>query len=170
MTLVFQFGSNCSTVRMNGADRLDGAARPIGIAETVDEFQLAFDVWSKKNACAAANIVRTPGKKVWGVLYEVPDNRMDANTPPPGTKSFDEIEGPRYTRTRIKVRRPDGKIVEAFTYLVIAPQKGISTSFGYVSHVISGLREHGAPEEYIRDVKQLAGENNPCLLPYLDEI
>jgi hypothetical protein len=52
MALVFQYGSNCSEGQINGKDRLRGDAKFVGIAETVDDFELAFDVWSKGRGCA----------------------------------------------------------------------------------------------------------------------
>jgi hypothetical protein len=70
MSLVFQYGSNCLDSQINGKDRLSGDAKFVGTALTVDDFQLAFDVWSIKRDCAASNIVVCPGSKVWGVLYE----------------------------------------------------------------------------------------------------
>ncbi len=42
--LVFQYGSNCSDREINGNGRLRGDARFIDIAETVEDFELAFDV------------------------------------------------------------------------------------------------------------------------------
>src|SRR5258708_30458424 len=73
MALVFQYGSNCLDSQINSQDRLCGDAKFIDIAETVDDFQLAFDVWSTNRKCAASDIVTSPGNKVWGALYEVPD-------------------------------------------------------------------------------------------------
>jgi len=67
MTLVFQYGSNCSDAEINSDRRLRGDAEFVGIAETVDDFELAFDVQSKGRGCAAADIVRMAGRKVWGV-------------------------------------------------------------------------------------------------------
>jgi hypothetical protein len=48
----------------------------VTIAETVDDCQFAFDVWSRGRACAASDIVASPGNKVWGVVYDVPDFLM----------------------------------------------------------------------------------------------
>jgi hypothetical protein len=36
----------------------------VTIAETVDDHQLAFDVWSTRRGCAASDIVASPGDKV----------------------------------------------------------------------------------------------------------
>src|SRR5207237_1356444 len=49
---VFQYGSNCSVSEINSESRLRGDAKVIGIAETVEDFELAFDVWSTKRDCA----------------------------------------------------------------------------------------------------------------------
>jgi hypothetical protein len=77
MALVFQYGSNCLDSQINGKNRLCGDAKFVGIAETVDDFELAFDVWSTGRRCAASNIVVSPGRKVWGALYDVPDFLID---------------------------------------------------------------------------------------------
>jgi hypothetical protein len=163
MAVVFQYGSNCSTARLNGPDRLDGAAIPIGIAETVEEYRLDFDVWSDKNGCAASDIVKTPGKKAWGVLFDVPDARISRETTPKDKKSFDAIEGDRYRRHWIQVRRPNGSIITALTYVVKRPERGLQTNVDYVRYIVLGLREHGVSEDYIREVKDIAAGNNPSV-------
>jgi hypothetical protein len=73
MASVFQYGSNCSESQFNSQDRLRGYAKFVTIAETVDDYQLSFDVWSTRRGCAASDIVASPGDKVWGVVYDVPD-------------------------------------------------------------------------------------------------
>jgi hypothetical protein len=101
---------------INSDDRLCGDAKSIDIARTDGDFELAFDVHSKKRGCAASDIVESPGQKVWGVLYEVPEDLMRKDAAKAqGRKSFDEIEGPKYRRETIIVRRPNGEAVEAIT-------------------------------------------------------
>ena len=73
MASVVQYGSNCSESQFNSQDRLRGYAKFVTIAETVDVYQLAFDVWNTRRGCAASDIVASPGDKVWGVIYDVPD-------------------------------------------------------------------------------------------------
>ncbi len=137
---------------------------PIGIAETVDDYELAFDVWSNVNHCAASDIVARPGSKVWGVLYEIPDNRIRRDTSPPGTRSLDAIEGGNYERRSIRVRsRPDDAVIEAITYTVRWANRrdDIQTSIDYVRFIVHGLREQGVAEDYIGRVKSIATTNNP---------
>jgi cation transport regulator ChaC len=164
MAIVFQYGSNCLDSEINSEERLCGDARFLDIAETVENFELAFDVWSKGRGCAAADIVRKPGKTVWGVLYEVPDDLIGRKTAKArGRKSFDAIEGEgaNYKRAMIDVRRPDGQIVNALTYTVANPKSGLRTGDKYVGYIVAGLRKRGISEQYIAQVKALAVANNP---------
>jgi hypothetical protein len=73
MHLIFQYGSNCLTERLNGPQRLKGAADVEDRAKTVNEYEIAFDVWSDGNACAAADLVPEygTGRLAWGVLYQI---------------------------------------------------------------------------------------------------
>jgi hypothetical protein len=166
MTLVFQYGSNCSDAEINSDKRLRGDAAFVGIAETVEEFDLAFDVQSKVRGCAAADIVRTRGSKVWGVLYEVPQDLIRQETAEAlGRRSLDaiEAEGKNYKRVPIAVRLFDGQVVEAVTYTVRNPGKGLTASIDYVRLIVHGLRERGAPIGYIDRVKTIAMANNPAI-------
>ena len=162
--LVFQYGSNCLESELNGKERFCADAKFLDIAETVEDFELAFDVYSRIRGCAASDIVRKPRGKVWGVLYEVPDyliGRATAKTL--GRNSLDAIEGEgnNYKRETISVRQPNGAIVSALTYTVKHPKPGLMTDIVYVRHIIFGLREHRVPLRYIAKVKAIAIANNP---------
>lgn len=164
MTLVFQYGSNCSESEMNSTTRLCGDAKFVDIVETVEDYELAFDVQSSGRGCAASDIVRKPGGKVWGVLYEVPDYLIGRQTAKAHKrKSFDQIEGEgtNYQREMIQVRRQNGDIVTALTYTVSNPKPGLRTNADYVRHIVHGLRSHKVPEEYTMKVKAIAVANNP---------
>lgn len=173
MAIVFQYGSNCSESEINSDNRLCGDARFVDIAETLEDFELAFDVQSTGRGCAAADIVRKPGAKVWGVLYEIPDWLIDRKSAKARRrKSFDEIEGEgtNYEREMIEVRRRDSKIVSALTYTVKCPKAGLRTNIEYVRHIIRGLRERGVPNTYIRKVKAIAAANNPDIAVELENL
>ena len=173
MALVFQYGSNCLDSQINSKDRLCGDAKFIEIAETVDDFVLAFDVWSTGRQCAASDIVDSPGGKVWGVLYEVPDfliKRETASTQ--NRKSLDAIEGEgtNYKRETIAVRQDSGPIVKALTYRVRNPKPNLQTSLEYVGYIVEGLRERGVREHYISQVKKVAATNNPAIATQVQEL
>jgi gamma-glutamylcyclotransferase (GGCT)/AIG2-like uncharacterized protein YtfP len=173
VALVFQYGSNCSESEINGKDRLCGDAKFVAIAETVDDYQLAFDVWSTKRECAACDIVASPGNKVWGVLYEVPDSLIERQTAAEHKRrSLDAIEGEgtNYARGGIRVKLPTGRIVTAVTYQVIKPTPDLRTSLEYVRHIVSGLREHEVADDYIAKVKAIAAANNPAIASQIEDL
>jgi len=173
MALLFQYGSNCSEGEINSKSRLCGDAQFVGIAETVEDFELAFDVQSAARGCAASDTVRKAGDKVWGVLYEVPDYLIDRKTAMAcGRKSFDEVEGEgtNYKRETIKVCRPSGEIVSALTYTVKSPKAGLRTNTGYVRLIVYGLRQHKISDEYIAKVKRIAAANNPGIAAAVEKL
>ena len=165
--LIFQYGSNMSSKRLNEKNRLNGEARFVGIAYTKDDYELEFTVWSKKNKCAVANIrLCDSGRKIWGVLYEIPWHRVKRDLS--GLcRTLDSIEGEgkTYRRTVISLRSQNGHLIdqELQTYLGLRPEKGKTTSLEYVSYIIKGLREHNMPNDYVNYVKTQAIGNNPEL-------
>jgi gamma-glutamylcyclotransferase len=173
MTLVFQYGSNCSESEMNNKTRLCGDAKFVDIAETVEDYELAFDVQSTGRGCAASDIVRKAGDKVWGVLYEVPDYLIHRETAKiRKRKSFDQIEGEgtNYKREAIQIRRQNGDIATALTYTVNNPKTGLKTNIDYVGHIVRGLRDHKVPDEYIAKVKAIALANNPAITREIQDL
>ena len=163
MSLVFQYGSNCNAARLNDAERLAGAAIERGRAETIDEYDIVFDVWSQKNGCAASDLILMPGtgRHAWGALYDVPDDRLRGNRAD-GVKTLEQIEGPRYQERTIRVRDPENKEIEAVTFLVRPADRrsNLWTSVDYVRHIVKGLRLNDAPEEYVQHVIDVAIETN----------
>lgn len=167
MALVFQYGSNMSVARLNGADRLAGDARPICVARTVEPFDLMFTVWSKSNDCAAADLVPgTTGRSIYGVVYEVPDFLLSRDTAKQwNRKSLDAIEGEgtNYIRAMIDLIKDDGSTVRAITYLVKDRKAGLKTSLAYVRHILMGAKEHGIPDEHYQYIRSMIIENNSDL-------
>ena len=171
MALVFQYGSNMSTTRLNSPERLCGDATPKGKARTLEYFQLDFTVWSKKNCCAAADIIRGKGVQIWGVLYDIPDCLVKSKTA--GIrKSLDEIEGKgtNYRREEISIISLEGKRLSAITYVVKNRKAGLKTSLVYVKHIMKGVKEHNLPCEYGKYVLSRIIKNNPELRPDLSRL
>ena len=163
MPLVFQYGSNCTAARLNGPTRLNGNAKDLGRAQTIEEYDIAFNVPSQTNGCAAADLVDAGGSGhgVWGVLYEIPEDIIRGKRDD-GQKTLEQIEGPRYEEKTIRVRNEAGEEVEATTFVVIKNHRDptLWTSVAYVSFIIYGLRAHGVPEEYIAHVANTAIRTN----------
>jgi gamma-glutamylcyclotransferase (GGCT)/AIG2-like uncharacterized protein YtfP len=165
MALVFQYGSNMSTARLNAPNRLAGNASVRGIALTDASFELLFDIWSKGGNCAAADIIEGD-RRIWGVVYEVPDHLIQRRTADQ-QKSLDEIEGEggNYGRAEIQLSWRNGRPVcePVITYVGRDRRAGIQTSNDYVAHILSGLAEHHMPASYISYVRGRIAANNPEL-------
>lgn len=167
MALIFQYGSNMSSERLNSADRIAGQAKVLGTGHTTERFDLLFSVWSKSNECAAADIAASDsGQRIYGVIYEVPDfliSRESAKLH--GQRSMDAIEGEgvNYVRKEIRVENAKGEILSTTTYVVKDPQLGLKTSLPYVTHILDGLNEHQLPAAYRAYVLAQIVQNNPAL-------
>ena len=161
MPLVFQYGSNCTAARLNGPNRLNGHAEDFGRAQTIDDFDITFDVYSQTNGCAACDLVPTTDRKAWGVLYRIPDDFIRGERAD-GQKTLQQIEGKLYEEKPSHVRTQAGEEVDATTFLVKPDQRrvGLATSAAYVSWIIYGLRAHEVPDEYIQHVIEVAIETN----------
>ena len=170
MTPLFQYGSNCDAKRLNAAERLDGAATNPRLAQTAGEYEIAFNVWSQGNGCAASNLTPGPGQHAWGVLYDIPDDRL-AGKRRDSKKTMEQIEGPRYEPATITVRTTDGQEVRPTTFLVKkeAERAGLWTSKKYVGHIVAGLRANNAPREYVEHVITVAIEHNQRAKERADE-
>ena len=164
MAIVFQYGSNMSTSRLNSSNRLCGDAKPIGIAKTIECFELDFTVWSKCNNCAAADIVPVKGRNIWGVLYEIPEKLLSRKTCG-DRKSLDAIEGEgtNYLRTEISLINEEGKRLSAITYVAKNRNTDLKTSGAYAQHIFDGIEEHQLPQEYRRYVLSRFVKNNSAL-------
>lgn len=151
--------------------RLNGVARVVGIAQTVDDYTLVFDVWSDGNDCAASDMVRAPRGKVWGVLYDIPDDFVRGRRED-GKRTLEQIEWKRYCEAVVRVRLPNGKEHDAVTFVVRDEfrQQGLKTNAEYVSRIVQGLREQGVSEHYIREVKEIAASNNPVIREALQNL
>ena len=140
---------------------MNGHGAVVGPAETVDDYDIAFDVVSRTNQCAAADLVVRPGCRAWGVLYEIPDEFIRGKRGD-GENTLAEIEGPNYEERAIQVRQPGGNEIGAVTFLVRPDKRkeNLFTGAWYVSWIVYGLRERGVPEEYIQHVLDVAIETN----------
>lgn len=172
MTIVFQYGSNCLEKEMNSTKRFNGAAKFIGIAKTIENYTLTFDVNSKKRGCAASDIIKSGNRPVWGVLYYIPNELMCRETTH-NLISFDKIEdeGRNYRRHWLPVVCPDGEQLIALTYVVKKPKKPKKkTSLEYVTMIIKGLREHKVSEMYINEVKTIIAKHSPRLIKKIQNL
>ena len=129
-----------------------------------------FNVWSKKNKCAAASLEAVEnGVHIFGVVYEVPDHLISREASKAAHRtSMDQIEGEghNYYKTPISLILPDRQSMRALTYLAKAPKSNIQTSRAYAEHIMAGLEEHKMPAEYREYVKARIIFNQPKLIEF----
>jgi hypothetical protein len=171
--LVFQYGSNMSSKRLNGPDRLAGGARRVGIAKTCNPHRLCFPVWSRPNGAAAASISPDPGGQlIFGVLYEIPSSlvyRKEAKTHKRRSLDAIEAEGTNYIRREIDLIHFDGGAISAVTYVAKRAGADLKTSSEYVSHILTGLTENDIPKAYRAYVGSCILQSNPELAHMVED-
>lgn len=170
MVLVFQYGSNTLEKRINSPNRLNGSAKFVDVAYTKELYELVFTIESKTNECAAADIIKGKGRNIWGVLYDIPENRVFRNKHSNGEKCLDQIEGEgrNYRRETIRVITSKADEISVITYIGNNRIEGLKTSYKYVKNIIYGLKSYPIPEEYIDYVISKIIDNNPKLMSLLE--
>lgn len=136
---------------------------------TSNKYNFDFTVWSRTNQCAAADIIDGEETQIFGVLYNIPDEKVYKGLCRPDSKCLDQIEGEgsNYQRIKIEVEDLNGKRIdkEVLTYVVNNEKRDftVKTSSEYVSHIILGLENVNAPNDYVNYVKGKAKLNNQKL-------
>lgn len=130
-----------------------------GLAETIDCYDLVFNVWSSGQQCAVANLLKG-SHTIYGALYEVANHRV-LRALKQGSRTLDEIEGEGKTYERVPICVIFGeKRIEALTYLGKRSSfTNCGTTSKYTNHIVSGLEELGAPAPYVEYVKGCIAEN-----------
>jgi hypothetical protein len=135
----FAYGSNLSVTQM--LVRCPGAAL-IGVA-LLPGRRLAFTRHSQRWGGGVADVVLDPAAEVWGLLYTVTPQDLDA---------LDAYEGRpwAYDRFRVRVEGPAGPRTGVWTYAVTNKSTFIPPSRSYLSVMQEAAREFGFPDHYTR--------------------
>jgi gamma-glutamylcyclotransferase len=99
-----------------------------------------------------ANITPDASRVVWGVAYLCSPKaltEMDA---------YEGVAGGHYHRKNVQVRCESGELLEAVTYVAGEQfvRSAIPPTSEYLHRIVSGARNHGLPEDYIKEVQQAA--------------
>jgi len=140
--LYFAYGANLEPRRFR---RRCPSAVAVGRARLIDH-RLAFSRYSRPERGGVADIVPEPGAEVWGVLWDIDENCLDA---------LDRYEdAPRaYRREMVRVI-DDGQAEREATAYIANRTGSFLPSRQYLSVVAEGARAHGLPEEYVRAIEQ----------------
>jgi len=146
----FAYGSNMDENQM--ADRVGkGNFEKICVAK-LEGYRFAYDGksqnWDNK---AVANIIKSNGDVVWGVLYKVGNNRDKFWQSLDGSEGYREDGSGAYSGAVVEVLGEDGKTYKAWTYLRKEPAEPGEPSERYRKQIIKAAYHHGLPEEYIEE-------------------
>jgi gamma-glutamylcyclotransferase len=150
----FAYGSNMLSKRMRS--RIPDA-EIVGIA-FLSSWKFVWDKISKDNS-AKANLMAEQGNKVWGILYRLPDAKLD---------DLDKVEG-GYQRINVIGEQVDGNKIPAVTYISDNRAADLLPFDWYKKIVLEGAQEHSLPPGYISaimkvesipDTRKSAGESS----------
>ncbi len=151
----FAYGSNLSKEQMKerGIDVEDTATAEL------PGWRLAFTIYSNAWKGGVGDIIPDPENKVEGIVYTIPYDNLKNLDHYEGRKLEDDIEVGMYRRQYLPVKMADGwKTV--LTYLVNRAMEYKSTvdhrpSKDYLEMIISGAKEHGFSEGYLKWLKNI---------------
>jgi gamma-glutamylcyclotransferase len=141
----FAYGSNMAGPVMDRAcpeHRFLGPARLPG-------YRFAFMRRSVRTGTGVADILPDPEHSVWGALYELEQDRLDA-------LDRKETLGSAYEHLAVVVLSSDGTSHDAMAYSVIAKESvEVRPSLTYAHGLIQGARERSLPEDYLASLQAL---------------
>jgi len=140
--LYFAYGSNLSEDQMRmrcPGSRLLGNARLPG-------YSLAFTAYSKRREGGVADIIESPLSSVWGLVYELTDDDLNA---------LDGFECCPGFYERIEVRVKADAPMTAWAYTIVGKEGHVQPADDYIGLIIEGAKEHGFPSEYVRLIRSI---------------
>ena len=151
--LYFAYGSNLDFGQMQ--ERCPSARFVCGAR--LKDHCLEFTRKSIKRNCGVADAVFQRGRDVWGVVYEIDQNEMDA---------LDGAEGYRpdrcgnlnaYNRVSCKVIKDDEDEtpINVEVYFSVRQNNPPSPSREYLEVIVQGAKHWGLPSEYIGQLERV---------------
>ncbi|MEM7410855.1 MAG: gamma-glutamylcyclotransferase family protein [Myxococcota bacterium] len=142
----FAYGSNLDPGTFVGRRRMRPRDACVG---RLDDYALVFDLPVGPGERGVANLRRTPGAHVHGVLYEIADEQAQL---------LDRTEGVQhgfYTRAGVAVDLEHGTKRSAFTYVSQRGVAGRKPSRRYLGLLLRGARHHGLPLDWTAWLRSL---------------
>ncbi|MBA3808590.1 MAG: gamma-glutamylcyclotransferase [Solirubrobacterales bacterium] len=119
-------------------------------AARLEHHRLAFTRRSIRSGSGVADVVPEIGAEVWGALYELHDDRIEA-------LDLKEGVGFAYERSAVVVRAAQGEELTAFAYTVISRDAmEVAPSLEYLRGIVEGAEARSLPESYLASLRALA--------------
>lgn len=134
----FAYGSNMNQEQMKSRCP---DSKLIGLT-FLSDYKIAFTIFSKIRNCGCADIIKSSGDKVWGLLYEISESDL---------ANLDKAEGhpKHYKRFQVEVSNKNGEVCTAESYEVVT-KKGdfLKPSKHYIGLMIDAASRFGFPNDY----------------------
>ncbi len=139
----FAYGSNMSRTQM--AERCPGHGR--GLPGRLPGYRLAFDRYSEgRGGGHVADIPRSPDAEVWGVLWDVTENHLEA------LDGFEGVAAGIYRRIEVEVESAEGPLL-AVAYQISEPAEEGPPSRIYLDLLLEGAIEFGFPGAFVETLR-----------------
>ena len=173
MSVIFQYDIHMNLDYLNSPERLSGKARRIGLAKLKD-YELQFDLYSKNNRSAVADIMPKSKSEVLGIIYEVPDylffEKKEGERSKMDWIADDNLKGTgNYQKRSIEVVNQEGKSIEVWCYFGTNKGRRRFQKMGskdkviskrYITYIINGALQNNLPKAYINKIKDIAIKHN----------
>jgi len=145
----FAYGSNLSKGRKQERTGLIRRA----VRARLRNHRLAFNKEASGGG-VYANVVPEEGSEVWGVIYLCNPTAMTQ------LDRHEGVMGGHYVKVSVTVELEDGSLCDAETYIAgedYIVSEGTPDDW-YLDFILTGAIQHELPEDYIADIKRLAGK------------
>jgi hypothetical protein len=149
--LYFAYGSNMDWPQMQ---LRCPTTRFVGRA-TLRDRQLAFTRLSSGRGCGVADVVRAPGHKVWGVVYDVAESDVATLD---GHEGFhaDRAQNAYWRREcSVHIEDDDRQPLTVASYFATSQADAPLPNRIYLQHLISGARHWRLPDTYIEQLESI---------------
>ncbi|HEX2069042.1 MAG TPA: gamma-glutamylcyclotransferase family protein [Actinomycetota bacterium] len=152
MSRYFAYGANMDPRHM--LERVPGAS-VIGPAR-LDGYRLEFNVYSSEWDGGAANLEPDPDGRVWGVLWELPDDQLSGLDAYEGHPVF-------FRREEVTVQGPVEPAI-AWTFRVAHQDRSyVRPTDSYVQLLRSAVRVQGLPPDALDIIERSARPPRPTI-------
>ena len=141
----FAYGSNMDQAQMR--ERCPDS-KLIGKA-VINGYKIAFTIFSPKRHCGCADILKSEGERVWGLLYEISDSDL-------ASLDMYEAHPHKYRRFTVDVKDDAGTTYVAETYEVAAKEgEFIKPSKHYLGIMQQAAKDFDFSTEYILTLSEV---------------
>lgn len=150
LVLHFGYGSNMSESYMR---QYTPSLKYVMNAQ-LPNFEIQFRKYSKNMGGGISSIIEKPGGMVYGVLYYITKEEMDA------LDILEDVPLGIYKRETFQVLGDDGKWYAADLYRVTNPKGPYEPAKKYLDLMIRGASEHNINQDWIETLKKMREKQN----------